>query len=351
VETSGEKAADCHVDRERLLSLCFSEETMFGMFYTSSTSSKESSGEKREKTTLMKLKGLLGLDSGYSDEGSGKEKPLSKSPKRAKNWGKRGKKKKLKNPLNEVSSPQDLEQREVPLHNSLVSDGGILSEEETFQDCLSELKEREVEEEEEEEIGSSCFVTPLSSPLSSRPGSQACLCVSESDLVLSSLSESDYPGSTDDHRSTSPDNDGHHFTDSSVIATDDGNDSCYDGFDGISVDCNGFNDSGVSMSDSLSSPMVHLLGEGNSSSDLNSFPSVFESDDSSAHGNSTHHGSSIPQGSPTPCGSSTPLGNPSWKLHQFVHPSWKLCPSRWPHPSWKLHPSWKSHLSDISFQC
>ena len=146
----------------------------------------------------------------------------------------------------------------------------------------SELKEKGIEEEE---VNSSCFVTPLSSPLSSRPGSQTCLCVSECDPHLSSLSESDYPGSTDGYRSTSPEQFSHQLTDSSVITTDDGNDSSCDTLDGPSLDSNGFNDSGISVSDSLSSP-IHLTVHDHTLSSEASFPSVFDSDESSAPHNS-----------------------------------------------------------------
>ena len=53
------------------------------MFYTSSTSPRESLGGKKEKTALMKLKWLFGLDSGYSEEGTSKPKqPIKTTAKR-----------------------------------------------------------------------------------------------------------------------------------------------------------------------------------------------------------------------------------------------------------------------------
>lgn len=55
----------------------------------------------------------------------------------------------------------------------------------------------------DEELSSSCFATPLSSPLPSRPASHVFQFESEFELTSSAPSESGYNGSADDGRSTS----------------------------------------------------------------------------------------------------------------------------------------------------
>lgn len=56
---------------------------------------------------------------------------------------------------------------------------------------------------EDEDVSSSCFTTPLSSPLPSRPASHLFLFESELELTSSVPSESGYNGSADDARSIS----------------------------------------------------------------------------------------------------------------------------------------------------
>ena len=56
---------------------------------------------------------------------------------------------------------------------------------------------------EDEDVSSSCFTTPLASPLPSRPASHLFLFESELELTSSAPSESGYNGSADDARSVS----------------------------------------------------------------------------------------------------------------------------------------------------
>ncbi len=64
-------------------------------------------------------------------------------------------------------------------------------------------EELQLKAEGDEELSSSCFATPLSSPPPSRPASHIFLVESEFELTSSVPSESGYNGSADDGRSTS----------------------------------------------------------------------------------------------------------------------------------------------------
>ena len=116
--------------------------------------------------------------------------------------------------------------------------------------------------EGDEELSSSCFTTPLSSPLPSRHASHAFLVESEFELTSSAPSESGYNGSADDGRSSSSElmdcKDLQHQCcggDSSTSDNDDDgskeDDRCIEMISSLPLSfLSACNDSGISVSDS-----------------------------------------------------------------------------------------------------